>query len=99
MTNSLPYWIQVLQALLTPAIAFLAVVIGVFQWRTTQQKVALDLFNRWLAKYTALRDRCKCKRRPHDRRRAATAYLPQRRLRRPNERIPEARSQKIGGRP
>jgi hypothetical protein len=50
------YWIQVLQALLTPAIAFLAVVTAVFQLRTAQQRVVLDLFDRRLAKYTAVRD-------------------------------------------
>jgi hypothetical protein len=56
MPNSVPYWIQVRQALLTPAIALLAVVIGFFQWRTAQQKVALDLFDRRLAKYNAVRE-------------------------------------------
>jgi hypothetical protein len=55
VTSSLPYWIQVLQALLTPAIAALAVVIALFQWRTAKQKVVLDLFDRRLAKYVALR--------------------------------------------
>jgi hypothetical protein len=50
------YWVQVLQALLTPAIAFLAVVIAVFQLRTAQQKVVLDLFDRRLSKYIAVRD-------------------------------------------
>jgi hypothetical protein len=53
---AIPYWIQVLQALLTPAIAAIAVLIGIFQWRTAQQKVVLDLFDRRLAKYTALRE-------------------------------------------
>jgi hypothetical protein len=56
MNCSIPYWIQILQALLTPAIATMAVLIGVFQWRTAQQKVVLDLFDRRLAKYTALRE-------------------------------------------
>jgi hypothetical protein len=56
MNGAVPYWIQTLQALLTPAIAAIAVLIGIFQWRTAQQKVVLDLFDRRLAKYTALRD-------------------------------------------
>jgi hypothetical protein len=56
MNCIVPYWIQILQALLTPAIAAIAVLIGIFQWRTSQQKVVLDLFDRRLAKYTAVRD-------------------------------------------
>lgn len=56
MNCAIPYWIQILQALLTPAIAAIAGLIGIFQWRTAQQKVVLDLFDRRLAKYTALRD-------------------------------------------
>jgi hypothetical protein len=45
---TLPYWIQLLQALATPAIALLAVVIGLMQWRTNHQRAALDLFDkRW----------------------------------------------------
>jgi hypothetical protein len=41
-------WIQVLQALATPAIAALATVIGLGQWRTARQRVVLDLFDkRW----------------------------------------------------
>jgi hypothetical protein len=55
MNCSLPYWMHVLQAMLTPAIAFLAVVIGWGQWRTAQQKVVLDLFDRRLGKHTAFR--------------------------------------------
>jgi hypothetical protein len=56
MTATLPYWIQILQALLAPAIAALAVVIALFQWHTAKQKVVLDLFDRRLTKYLALRD-------------------------------------------
>ncbi len=56
MNSPLPFWIQLLQALAVPAIALLAVVIGYFQWRTAQQKVVLDLFDRRIATYTALRD-------------------------------------------
>jgi hypothetical protein len=55
MNSALPYWIQVLQALLTPAIAGAVAVIALFQWRTAQQKVVLDLFNRRMETYTALR--------------------------------------------
>src|SRR4051812_12439757 len=44
----LPYWIQVLQALGTLAVALLAIVIGVMQWRTAHQRAVLDLFDkRW----------------------------------------------------
>lgn len=46
-----PAWIQVLQALLTPAIAIAVGVIGFLQWRTAHQKVVLDLFDRRLAVY------------------------------------------------
>jgi len=43
-----PLWIQVAQALATPAIAALAVIIGLGQWRTARQRVVLDLFDkRW----------------------------------------------------
>ncbi|TAX09315.1 hypothetical protein [Rhizobium leguminosarum] len=42
----MPIWIQVLQALLTPAIAIAVGVIGFLQWRTAHQKVVLDLFER-----------------------------------------------------
>jgi|SRR6266568_998372 len=46
--QTLPYWIQVLQAAATPAIALLAIVIGVMQWRTAHQRAVLDLFDkRW----------------------------------------------------
>lgn len=45
---TLPFWIQVLQALGTPAIALLAIVIGMMQWRTAHQRAVLDLFDkRW----------------------------------------------------
>ena len=39
-------WVQYLQALSTPAIALLAVVIGVIQWRTAHQRAVFDLFDR-----------------------------------------------------
>lgn len=42
----MPTWITVLQGLLTPTIALIAVGIGFMQWRTAHQKVMLDLFDR-----------------------------------------------------
>ena len=56
MNYSLPYWMLVLQALAVPAIGLLAAVIGYFQWKTAQQKVLLDLFDRRMETYTALRE-------------------------------------------
>jgi hypothetical protein len=48
MREQLPYWLQVLQALSTPAIALLAITIGGMQWRTSHQRAVLDLFDkRW----------------------------------------------------
>src|SRR6266571_5603899 len=56
MNSQLPYWVQLLQALSTPAIALLAVVIGVMQWRTSHQRAVLDLFEkRWQA-YKGIRE-------------------------------------------
>lgn len=49
--NDMPSWVQVLQALLTPAIAAAVAVIGFLQWRTAHQKVILDLFERRLKVY------------------------------------------------
>lgn len=49
--NGLPTWIQVLQALLTPAIGLGVGVIAFLQWRTAHQKVILDLFDRRLRVY------------------------------------------------
>src|SRR5215469_9104869 len=48
-------WYQVLQALSTPAIALLAVVIGVMQWRTAHQRAVLDLFQKRWDTYGELR--------------------------------------------
>ena len=48
MSDQLPYWVHLLQALSTPAIALLALVIGGVQWRTSHQRAVLDLFEkRW----------------------------------------------------
>jgi hypothetical protein len=54
MTN-LPHWVQFLQALAVPAVAFLAVVIGFFQWRTADKRTSLDLFDRRYSIYAAVR--------------------------------------------
>jgi hypothetical protein len=54
MTNQIPMWVQYLQALSTPAIALLAAVIGVLQWRTAHQRAVLDLFDRRMQNYDAL---------------------------------------------
>ncbi|MGO6724950.1 hypothetical protein ACCS51_28770 [Rhizobium ruizarguesonis] len=48
--STLPDWVLILQALLTPAVAIAVAVIGFLQWRTAHQKVVLDLFDRrWKA--------------------------------------------------
>jgi hypothetical protein len=47
---------QALQALAVPAIALLAAVIAVFQWRTAHYKVVIDLFDRRMTIYA---DCCK----------------------------------------
>jgi len=52
--NDLPSWVQVLQALVTPAVAGAVAVIGFLQWRTAHQKVILDLFERRLKVYDAV---------------------------------------------
>jgi hypothetical protein len=49
--SAIPAWIQILQALLTPAIAVAVGLIGFLQWRTAHQKVMLDLFDRRVAVY------------------------------------------------
>jgi hypothetical protein len=46
-----PTWIYFLQILVTASIGVLAGVIGVMQWRTAHQKVALDLFDRRMVVY------------------------------------------------
>lgn len=55
MPDQLPHWVPLLQALATPAIALLAVVIGLGQWRTAHRKLVLDLFERRMATYDAIR--------------------------------------------
>jgi hypothetical protein len=51
----LPGWVQYLQALSTPALALLALAVAVGQWRLAHQRIVLDLFDRRMAKYEALR--------------------------------------------
>jgi hypothetical protein len=53
--NGSPYWLQLLQALSTPAVALLAIVIGVMQWRTAHQRAVLDLFQKRWDTYSELR--------------------------------------------
>jgi hypothetical protein len=51
-----PHWTQYLAALLTPTVAVSAVVIGYRQWRTAQNKLKLDLFEKRLKIYEAVRN-------------------------------------------
>jgi hypothetical protein len=55
VTCTVPAWVQYLQALLTPAIAFLAVVIAYFQMRTANQRAALDVFDKRFDTYQRAR--------------------------------------------
>ena len=48
-------WIQYLQALATPVIALLVAVVGILQWRTAHQRAVLDLFDRRMDAYEAIR--------------------------------------------
>lgn len=52
----MPAWIVVLQGLLTPIIALIAVGVAFMQWRTAHQKVVLDLFDRRLNIYADLEE-------------------------------------------
>lgn len=54
-TSPLPLWIQILQALLTPAVAFLAVAVAWAQWRAVRQREVMELFERRMALYEAFR--------------------------------------------
>ena len=53
--TQVPYAIQITQALAVPAVALLAVVIGAMQWYTAHRKTILDLFDRRLEVYNAIR--------------------------------------------
>jgi hypothetical protein len=54
MASQLPMWVQVLQALLTPVVALLAIAIGVAQWRTSHQRAVLDLFEKRMEVHDAI---------------------------------------------
>ncbi|MHC2432752.1 hypothetical protein [Bradyrhizobium sp. USDA 4451] len=51
----MPMWVQYSQALATPAIALLAIVVALLQWRTAHQKAVLDLFERRMHVYSEIR--------------------------------------------
>lgn len=51
-----PSWVTYLSALLTPAVALLAVAVAVAQWRIAKNKLKLDLFERRYAVYQAAVD-------------------------------------------
>ena len=51
-----PHWTQVLSALLTPTIAVLVAIIAYRQWRTAQNRLKFDLFDRRFAVYDAARN-------------------------------------------
>ena len=48
-------WVQVIAALLTPAIAIVVATIAFFQWKTNDLKRKNDLFDRRYAFYQGLR--------------------------------------------
>ncbi len=54
--NCDPHWTNYLSALLTPTIAILGSIIAYRQWRTAQNKLKLDLFDRRFRVYEAARD-------------------------------------------
>jgi hypothetical protein len=56
MTSSTPAWIQILQALSTPMIAVLALVIGYAQWRTAQQRAVVELFDKRMKFFDEVRE-------------------------------------------
>ena len=48
-----PHWVTYISALLVPVIALLTLLIAYRQWRTAQNKMKLDLFEKRLAIYNA----------------------------------------------
>src|SRR5215471_8413613 len=55
MPSQMTLWVQILQALLTPVVAGLAVVIAWAQWRVVRRREVMELFERRVAIYEALR--------------------------------------------
>jgi len=51
----MPPWVEYSKALATPAIALLAIVVAIMQWRTAHQRVVLDLFERRMKVYSEIR--------------------------------------------
>jgi hypothetical protein len=51
-----PHWTAVLSALLTPVVAVFGVIVTYRLWRTAQNKLKLDLFDRRLQVYEAARE-------------------------------------------
>jgi hypothetical protein len=47
---------QIVQGIVTAGVAIFVALIGYFQWRTAQQKAVLDLFEKRLPIYSAVRD-------------------------------------------
>lgn len=58
--SSVPAWITILSALLTPAIAILTSLIAFQQWRTNRNKLKLNLFDRRYVYYEAARELLGC---------------------------------------
>ena len=54
--GDLPLWIKILTAMLAPAIACLAAVIAWAQWRVVRRREIMELFERRIAIYEALRN-------------------------------------------
>lgn len=55
MVNQFPVWASYVQVFSTLAIALMAIVIGVLQWRTAQQRAAFELFELRMASFDAIR--------------------------------------------
>lgn len=53
--SQVPAWIQITTAFATPSIALMVGFIAYRQWRTAQDKIVLDLFEKRLAVYTNVR--------------------------------------------
>ncbi len=53
--STVPTWVPILSALLTPTIAISAVLIALQQWRTNRNRLKLDLFDKRYEYYDAAR--------------------------------------------